>query len=126
MDKIKTELAECLRKYLINKGFINIGIDDDVNIKSDGNSLYELYAVVFRNQIFYLYVWDFDSKIEVNLKTTVKPDEVKYLDLSIEMNYELNDNLDEILESIKSDIDQYFSKFIIIVNYSIETIGVRK
>ena len=124
MDKIKTELAECLRKYLINKGFINIGIDDDVNIKSDGNSLYA--AVVFRNQIFYLYVWNFDSKIEVNLKTTVKPDEVKYLDLSIEMNYELNDNLDEILESIKSDIDQYFSKFIIIVNYSIETIGVRK
>ena len=123
MDKIKTELAEYLRKYLINKGFINIGIDDDVNIKSDGNSLYA--AVVFRNQIFYLYVWNFDSKIEVNLKTTVKPDEVKYLDLSIEMNYKLNDNLDTILESIKSDVEKYFPKFIKTVEQGIKIIGER-
>ena len=124
MDKIKTELAEYLSKYFRDRGFVNVGINNEINIKNDGKTLYA--ALVQRDQLFYLYVWDFSTKIEVNLKTTIKPDKDKSLHQSIEMNYELNDNLDEILENMKSDIDNYISKFITIVNDSKEIIGVRK
>ena len=123
MDKIKTELAEYLSKYFKDTGFINIGIGNNIDIIIDSKCLYTI--VGFKNQLFSLFVWIFDSKIEVKLKTTIKPDEVKYLDLSIEMNYKLNDNLDTILESIKSDVEKYFPKFIKTVEQGIKIIGER-
>jgi len=124
MEKFNNELKKYLSKYFRDRGFVNVGINNEINIKNDGKTLYA--ALVQRDQLFYLYVWNFSTKIEMDLSITLKPDKDKYLHQSIEMNYELNDNLDEILENMKSDIDNYISKFITIVNDSKEIIGVRK
>ena len=124
MEKFNNELKKYLSKYFRDRGFVNVGINNEINIKNDGKTLYA--ALVQRDQLFYFYVWNFSTKIEMDLSITLKPDKDKYLHQSIEMNYELNDNLDEILENMKSDIDNYISKFITIVNDSKEIIGVRK
>ncbi|OQC54501.1 MAG: hypothetical protein BWX53_00373 [Parcubacteria group bacterium ADurb.Bin016] len=124
MEKFNNELKKYLSKYFRDRGFVNVGINNEINIKNDGKTLYA--ALVQRDQLFYLYVWNFSTKIEMDLSITLKPDKDKSLHQSIGMNYELNDNLDEILENMKSDIDNYISKFITIVNDSKEIIGVRK
>jgi hypothetical protein len=123
MEKFNNELKKYLSKYFRDRGFVNVGINNEIDIKNDGKTLYA--ALVQRDQLFYLYVWNFSTKIEMGLSITLKKDH-RYLHQSIEMNYELNDNLDEILENMKSDIDNYISKFITIVNDSKEIIGVRK
>ena len=50
MEKFNNELKKYLSKYFRDRGFVNVGINNEINIKNDGKTLYA--ALVQRDQLF--------------------------------------------------------------------------